>query len=143
MTIEFPYKIQSRTLNKERHSRYHYPIVPAIIEIPEINVSSAPFTENFLIDSGASISILHQRNKRFFESATPFDTTNIVFGNSEVKLDVYKIRLKIEGTEIGISVALAKNMKINYSLLGYFQGIEAFDIFVMNNKKRVFKLVKT
>lgn len=142
MTIEFPYKIQSRILNKERHSRYYYPIVPAIIEIPEINVSSAPFTENFLIDSGAAISILHQRNKRFFESATPFDTTNIIFGNSEVKLNVYKIKLKIEGTKIGISVALAKNMKINYSLLGYFQGIEAFDHFVMNNKKRVFKLVK-
>ena len=142
MTIEFPYEIQGRVLNKERYSRSHYPIIPAIIGIPEVGISSAPFTEEFLIDSGASISIIHQRNKRLFESAKPIDTTNIIFGNSKVTLDVYNVTLKIQGTQMEIIAALAKNLQFKYSLLGYFRGIESFDIFVMNNKKKVFKLVK-
>jgi len=142
LTIEFPYEIQSRTLNKQRHSRSHYPIVPAIIEVPEVDVSSAPFAEKFMIDSGASISIIHQRNKRLFESATPFDTTNIIYGNSKATLDVYNVTLKIQGTPIKIIAALAKDLQFKYSLLGYFRGIETFDIFVMHNKKKVFKLVK-
>lgn len=141
MEISYPYEIQGKVLNKERYSKSKYPIVPAIIKIPGTERSSSPLAEEFLIDSGASISIIHQRHKALFKDILPFDTTTIIFGNSRSPMNVYNVILKINGMEFEIVAALANNLKFKYSLLGYYKGIENFDLFVMNNRKNNFKLV--
>ncbi len=142
MEIEYNYEIQGRVLNKERYSKSKYPILPAIIKIPGTTISSAPSAEEFLIDSGASISIIHHRHRNLFKGITPIDTTTIIFGNSQTPMKVYEVILKINGVEFEILAALANKLGINYSLLGYHKGIEIFDFFIMNNRENKFKLVK-
>ncbi len=139
--IEEKYRIQSNVLSKTKCSKSYFPIIPAIITFPKYNVTSYPFSESFIFDSGASISVIHQRNKKLFENIEPFDTTPLIFGNSRTKLNVYKVTLRIQGYDFEIVAALANDLKINYSLLGYYKGYETFDLIVMNNKLKKTKLI--
>jgi|GEM_PF-1526169 len=141
MEITTKYQIQGRVLNKAKYSRPKYPILPAIIKIPNSEISSFPLAEEFLIDSGASISIIHQRRKDIFEDIMPVDTTTIVFGNSKEKMNVFNIILRIKGQDYNIVAALATKLNFKYSILGYYKGIENFDYFIMNNRKEIAKLV--
>jgi len=142
MEITSKYQIQNRVLNKTKYSKPKYPVVPAIIQIPETGTTTFPLAEEFLIDSGASLSIIHQRKKDIFKDIAPIDTSTIVFGNSKENMYVYNIILKIDGIDFEIVAALATKLNFKYSILGYYKGIENFDFFIMNNRKELAKLVK-
>ncbi len=141
MEIEYKYQIQTNVLNKNRYSKPKYPIVPAIVKIPNTGITSYPAAEEFLIDTGASISILHHRNKKLFEEIEPIDSTTIIFGNSTVVMNVYNIILRMNGVDFEMVAALSNKLNFKYSLLGYYKGIETFDYLIMNNIRESFKLV--
>lgn len=141
MEITSKYQIQNKVLNKTKYSKPKYPVIPAIIQIPQSDKTKFPLAEEFLIDSGASISIIHQRKNQIFEGVTPIDTTTIVFGNSRENMNVYDVILKINGIEFNIVAALATKLNFKYSILGYYKGIENWDLFIMNNRKELSKLV--
>jgi len=139
--LEEKYRIQSNVLDNTKYSKSYFPIVPAIIKIPGTDITSYPFSESFIFDSGASISVIHQRNRKLFKDIKPIDTTPITFGNSSAHLDVYKVILRIQGYDFELVAALAKDLRINYSLIGYYKGYELFDMIVLNNKLGKLKLI--
>jgi hypothetical protein len=116
--LEEKYRIQSNVLDNTKYSKSYFPIVPAIIKIPNTERTSYPHSEQFIMDSGASISIIHQRNRKLFEDIEPIDTTPITFGNSDAHLSVYKVILRIQGYDFELLAALANDLRINYSLIG-------------------------
>ncbi len=141
ITIEKDLTRIGKTLNNKRHSRAYYPLLNGIITNPKNNKTNAPSTETFLIDTGASISLLHPRNQYLFDRKDAVDTTNIQFGISSIKCNVYEVDVMFLGHTLSIYAALIPKMSFSHSVIGYFEGLDKMDIFVMNMRQKKFKLI--
>ena len=101
-------------------------------------------SENFLIVTGAAISILRDGLSYIFDFSNPIDNADIYFGNSKpTRFNVYKVTLKVKGVEFDILAAYKKNGFNNpYSLFGMTKGIDLFHHAVINPEKLDYKLIK-
>ena len=140
--IKKDYIRQSNILKSRNYSRYYYPIIPSIVSNPANSKSISPSTEDFVFDSGASITILHERNRHLFDPGDEIEEMTVSFGGSNQKLKVYNIELKIDGYNFPMIAALSKKLNNRYSLLGYFEGFNNLDIIVMHNRKKEITLIK-
>lgn len=94
-----------------------------------------------IIDTGATLSLLHHRNAYLFNDDDIIDTTEIQFGISSIKCNVYEAEIMFFGHTIQIYAALVPNMSFPHSVIGYFAGLDKTDIFVMQMRERKFKLI--
>ncbi len=100
--------------------------------------------KKFLVDTGASISILNSSfNDLFKDEKTPIiERIKIQYGGSSPELPVYNVKLKIKGFEFDIVAVYDKGLKTPYSLLGHFKFLNNFDHFGISKKRNKFSLIK-
>ncbi len=127
------YRNQVFNLNKRP---LYMPVLHAIVRnMFDQDIGS---TEQFLIDTGASISILTNKYSTLFKNDKQIDTMVIQYGREKpVTISVYNAKLKIKNTpEISLKMAIDPN--VPYSVLGNVDFIERFrSIAIVNIKKNV------
>jgi hypothetical protein len=118
------------------------PIIDAIVTNLH-NGQETLTTERFLVDSGASLSILGPSLGNLFSDTVPFDSFYVAYGSGTKQLDVFKVKLTMQGGyQIEILAALDTTLRFKNHLLGVTKGFEHFDHLVLNNKSKLTKLVK-
>ena len=117
----------------------YFPTLTGIVVNPK-NQMDFNATEKFIIDTGASISILGPKFESFLNEHPPDDSQNIRYGNSKVTLPVYKIELKVKGYSFPLKAALDINLKFN-SLLGHHSFLDQFGHIILNPRDKVSRLI--
>ena len=127
-------------LNRNRTTNWS-PHFNAIVVDKYSNKES--FTEKFLVDTGASITILRAGLSYVFDFSNPVDKVDIYFGDAKpIDFDVYNVNIKIKGIKIEILAAYKKNVfNSPYSLFGMTKGMDIFQHIVINPKKLDYKLI--
>lgn len=103
------------------------------------------FDEKFLLDSGASMTILNSNVKAFISKLTPVDFFTVQYGSGGRKrLPVYKVSLIIQGHEIQILAAYDQSLHSSEHLFGMTEGLDVFDLIILNNNQseKSFKLIR-
>jgi predicted aspartyl protease len=109
--------------------------------INKFNLQESELAVNFLIDTGASMTILQSNLKDLFNGTKRIDVLKMYYGNGpEKNLNVYEIKIRIKGEEFNIQAALDEEFTHNYSLLGVTKGLDQFYHNVFNFKKRNYLL---
>jgi hypothetical protein len=126
----------------QKHSGHSYlsPIADVLVSNP-INGKSVAFTSKFLIDTGASISILNRGFNDFILDSEPtvVDHVRIVYGTGNAKsLPIYNLRFSIKGHTLDIHTAHDKDLLI-HNLIGMYGFINRLDGLIVHPKstKRV------
>ncbi len=117
------------------------PTIDAIVTNVDSGKSTL-VTERFIIDSGASMTILGPKLEHLFLDTIRIDVFNVAYGAGTKKLDVFKIKMLVHGLEFELLAALDTGLKIKHHLLGITKGFDFFDHLVLNNKLKTTKLIK-
>lgn len=112
--------------------------------INKSTMEETKLTVNFLIDTGASMTILHSGLKDLFNDTKHIDIFKMQYGNGVSKnLKVYETIIRVKGrVEFSILAALDEDFKFPYSLLGITKGLDIFDHSVFNFKKKKYLLTQ-
>ena len=141
MMIEQKYSNEGLILKKTQVTNWS-PTLDAVVTNLH-NGAATIVTERFIVDSGASMTILGPTLENLFKGTVPFDSFYVAYGSGKKNLDVYKIKLTIQGGhEIEILAALDNTLHIRHHLLGVTKGFDHFDHLVLNNKNKTTKLIK-
>jgi hypothetical protein len=137
---------QELTFFPQIYSKTRSPFYMTYIEgivINPYNKKQTYTTKKFLVDTGASISILNSSLGFLFEDKhNPIiEYVNIQYGGGIVTLPVYNIKLKIKGFEFELPAAFDKNMQIP-SLLGHYGFLNVFEHFGVSKQRKKLTLIK-
>jgi len=78
------------------------------------------FSSDFLLDTGAYISVINARYEEFVKRLTPKDAIEIQYGNGKRKsCPVFNIGIIIQGTEFDVDVAYDNTCP--YLVLGHYK----------------------
>lgn len=141
MEILVKYALSGKVFGKNSKPNWR-PIVNIVIKDIEGNQT---LDQNFLVDSGASITILNRHAEEFIRCLTPIDYFSVQYGGGQPqKLPVYNLVFVIRGLEIPVLAAYDETLISAEHLLGMTAGLDFFDIVVFNNQSqhKNFKLVK-
>jgi len=138
---EFKYHYDKyRLFVDEKDTILHFPVLPGVVQNVATKKESQAF--DFLIDSGASISILNAKFHDLFADTKHDKKIIITYGaNREKELPVYQAKIFIQGAEYNILVGLDDQLSFRFSILGTYTFLEKFDSVVLNYKKRQTKLI--
>jgi|GEM_PF-2908233 len=127
--------------NKKSTKRYYkLPIIEAYISPIKKDPSIFRSNSKFLLDSGATISILNNSYNDFLETISSIDEVEIQYGSGSVKhLKVYELNLSLNRITRKMTFAHDPNLE-HSSLLGYHDFFEQFSIIVFNNKEQLIKI---
>jgi hypothetical protein len=118
------------------------PRINAIV-VNKTTMEETKLSVDFLIDTGASMTILHSGLKDLFEGTKHVDILKMNYGDRIIKnLKVYDTIIKIKGVEFNILAALDEDFKFPYSLLGITRGLDIFNHTAFNFKKKKYLLNK-
>jgi len=96
----------------------------------------------FLVDTGASISVLNSSFGFLFVNTPVIDTVSLRYEGSNAKaLPVYSIRLKIKGISFELLAAFDENMKIT-SILGHYAFLNNFEHLGISKLRKKLTLIK-
>lgn len=141
MVIEQTYSNEGLMLKRTQATNWS-PTLNAVVTNLH-NGQETIITEKFLIDSGASITVLGPSLERLFKESEPFDSIDILYGAGRKRLNVYKVKLTMQGGQhMEILAALDTTLQFKHHLLGMTKGLDYFDYLVLNNKHKTTKLVK-
>jgi hypothetical protein len=99
--------------------------------------------EKFLIDTGASMTILRSDLGQFVKDLVVDNIFRVQYGSGKPRdLNVYKITLLVKGIEIPIKAAYDPEYKYENSVLGNTYGLSEFGILVTNHRKKFSKIIK-
>ncbi|WP_133994813.1 pepsin/retropepsin-like aspartic protease family protein [Dinghuibacter silviterrae] len=122
-------------------SSYYMTYIDGIVINPQANLKTYT-PQEFIVDTGAAITILNRRLSLLFTSQTPIiDYVTIQYGGNSVKLPVYQVIIKIKGIEFNVPAAYDKNMSLT-SLLGHFGFLNNFEHFGISKKRKRFTLIR-
>ncbi len=100
----------------------HMPYLNVIVKNPETGETDKN-TSQFLVDTGASVSIINSRYESFIQKIKPYDSFKIQYGNGGLKnCPMYHVAAIIKGIEFNISVAY--DAECPFLLLGHFEFME-------------------
>ncbi len=120
--------------------KYVYmPKLSATIKDPitgEVSKTAHPF----LVDTGASISIINARFESFINRLEPVDRIKIQYGSGKKNLNIYDIIIIIKGIEIQAKVAYDELLSI--SLLGHYSMFENLTYQLFDASKMNARLIK-
>jgi hypothetical protein len=103
---------------KGQNGRVRMPYIDVLVFNPVSKRDNAT-TEKFLVDSGASITILNSKFARLLQETPPEEEIIIQYGQSKTgSLPVYRVVLKIQGYHLETIAAYDANLK-THSLLGH------------------------
>ena len=125
------------TLNNIAYVHYQ----PRINGLVIFNGQKAYTTNEFILDTGASITILNAKFNFLFKEVKPQTYTRIMYGGNTKDLPVYEIELKIEGNLFKLKAAHDNEMELT-SLLGHFDFLNTFNHFSISTDRRKFILIK-
>lgn len=137
--IEENYKFYGHCILSSRQPLY-LPMLNGLVYNPVTNIEDTS-TEIFLVDTGASITILRPKFTSLFSPINQIDYQYVQYGNNVVKLPVYEIGLKIKGYDFKIYAAIDNNLNMKHSLLGHYNFFQSFDFIINNSKKKNMKLI--
>jgi hypothetical protein len=135
--IEKELKPLAITLNNTAYIHYQ----PRINGLVIFNGQKAYTINEFILDTGASITILNAKFNFLFKDTKPQSYTRIMYGGSTKDLPVYDIELKIEGNLFNLKAAHDSEMELT-SLLGHFDFLNTFNHFSISMDRHKFILVK-
>ena len=140
-TIDINFKYKKESLPFKKGSKVVYsPRIPVLIKDPNSGKLTS-FTNEFIIDTGASISIINVKYKSFLESIEKFDELKVRYGAGKQKwLPVYKLIFLIKGTEIDVTVAYDKDLP--FLLLGHYGFFENLSYQLFDSSLKKSRLVK-
>jgi hypothetical protein len=141
MEIIYKYVLSGKVFKSKSRPNWR-PIVNVVIKDIEGNQT---LDENFLVDSGASITILNRRADEFIKRLTPVDYFEVQYGGGGIqKLPVYNLFFILKGIEIPVLAAYDQNLVSSEHLWGITAGLDFFDLIVFNNQSQTkhIKLVK-
>lgn len=134
--IEIKAKYSRQTLPFKSYPRYvDHPIISVILKNPETNEVDLK-RYDFLLDTGAAISIVNAKYNSFLEKMTPCDSIRIHYGGGSYReCDVYKVVLIMGGEEIPVQVAHDKQCP--FLLLGHHDFFEnmTYNLFDTSNRR--------
>lgn len=137
--IEKPLKELYISLNNIAYIHYQ-PRVNGIVINPHNNLKTYMANE-FILDTGASITILNANFNFLFKDTTPNSSTRIMYGSGEKLLPIYEIQLKMYDYVFNLKAAHDSEMQLT-SLLGHYDFLNTFNHFGINKDKRIFTLFK-
>lgn len=141
MYIEQKYSNKGLIFNRDMKAVNWMPTVDAVVTNIETG-NSIPYTEEFLIDSGASISILGPSLKYLFNNTKPVNKHRVIYGSGYKDLEVFKIKLEIKGYGFELLAAIDDGFKFAFHILGLTKGLSHFNHIVLNNDQKCTKLVR-
>jgi hypothetical protein len=125
-------------------SPYYMSYIEGIVINPH-NGKKTLTTKQFIVDTGAAITILNSSFKFLFvDNDTPIiEHVNIHYGGGITKspLPVYMIKLKIKGVEFNFPAAYDESMKLT-SLLGHFGFLNSLEHFGVSKRRNKMTLIK-
>lgn len=135
----------SSSLNilKRKCGRVRMPYLDVLVHNPHSNKDNGS-TEKFLVDTGASITILNSKFTNLLQGTPQYDGTIIQYGQNQTTLPVYKVVLKIQGCHLETIAAYDAGLKTD-SLLGHYSFFDKhFDIvtFDFKGNSPITKLIK-
>ncbi len=99
------------------------------------------YASDFIIDTGASITILNHKFAFLFEDDNNIiDYISVQYGGNNKELPVYKIELKLQGHSFILPAAFDKDMQLT-SLLGHFEFLNTFEHIGMSKKRKKISLI--
>lgn len=139
--IELKQKYERRLLSfKSRPMQYNYPSISVILKSPETQVETF-FTKKFILDTGASISIINATYQNFIQELKQIDSIKVRYGRGKEKeLPVFKVIFIIKAQEIISTVAYDKD--ISELLLGQFDFFDQFTYTIFDNNLASTRLIK-
>jgi len=138
-SIEYPFMEDTLRFQKKISRRFD-PIIPVILKNPNTN-EETKFTHNFLVDTGASISILTSSYKEFVKKMKPIDFLEIRYGAGTIrKVPIYEIIFIIKGIETKSIVAY--DDKAHSLLLGIYGFLDKFAYNLLDHSSKKIKLYK-
>lgn len=117
----------SRTLLqfKRRPQSVSTPKIPVVLKSP-VNAYTTKYSKRFLLDTGASISILGRQYKSFIKHLTQKDELPVKYGAGASKmLPIFDVIFIINGREIPSTIAYDE--RSDFLLLGQHNFFENFD----------------
>lgn len=134
-------RYQFDIFNKQKQALY-LPILEAIVMNKHGEELGAGIYEKFLIDTGASVSILKGKYEKIFKYSDHIDSFKVQYGSGNAKmLSIYEAKLKIKGVQqaIPLKVGIDPSLSFSkYSLLGNADFLEKFKaIAIINSRKKV------
>jgi predicted aspartyl protease len=98
-------------------------------------------TQNFIVDTGAAISILNKRYKDFLSGMTPVDFVRVRYGaGGEKQLPVYKVGMIIKGRELHLLAAYDEELP--YLLLGFYKALDNLSYLLFDNLLKEVRMIK-
>lgn len=139
LTIKATYG--SRPLNFKRHTTYvDYPHISVVFKNPDTGIMDGG-RHNFLIDTGASISIVNASSKGFLDKLKPIDEISIVYGaGGSAKCAVYEVIMVMNGQDVPIKVAY--DTRCHCQVLGHYDFFEKMDYNLFHTTEKKTVLVK-
>jgi hypothetical protein len=116
------------------------PFLYAVVINAKTSVETS-LSKAFLIDTGASMTILNASLGYLFKDSSYIDIFKMNYGDGKYRsLKVYDTKIRIMSKEFNILAALDENFSFNYSLLGITRGLDIFNHTIFNLKKRNYLL---
>lgn len=137
--IEKPLKELYISLNNVAYIHYQ-PRVNGIVINPYNNLRTYNVSE-FILDTGAGITILNANFSSLFKDTQPHSSTRILYGSGEKLLPIYQIQLKMYDYVFNLKAAHDREMQLT-SLLGHYDFLNTFNYFGINKNRRIFTLFK-
>lgn len=139
--IDISHKYTKETLPFKSGAKYvHSPKIPAVIKDPASGIITS-FAYDFLIDTGASISIINAKYESFIKNVQHVDELKIRYGGGKEKwVKIYDLILIIKGNEIAVKVAYDEALP--YLLLGQYNFFEDMTYQLFDPRMKKTRLVK-
>ncbi len=138
--IEVALRLHNNILKNQTSKSFYLPYLDGIIENPLNGEKST--VQRFLIDTGASISVLGRVFHRLFDEKTPINEYAIVkYGDGKTReFPVYKVNLKVQGVLFkDLIVAFDKQMETH--LLGNLGFINELEHLGISKKRKKISLI--
>jgi len=140
--IEIRQKYQRTAINfSKKITSFGSPVLSVILKSP-ITAKETLFSRKFLLDTGASISIINATYEKFLAELEQIDTLNVKYGGGKSKkLPVYKVIFIVKGKELESTVAY--DDKLPFLLLGQYDFFENFSYNLFDSILKESRLIKT
>ena len=131
-----------RVLNFNSNILYqNLPYVDVVLKNIETS-NTTDTTQEFLFDTGASISILNIKYEEFLKDIPIIDYLNIQYGGGrQKKLPVYRIGIIIKG--IAFEINAAYDGTIPFNLLGHFSFFDNLSYLLFDSAANQLRMIKT
>lgn len=130
-----------KNILKRNESSFKMATIYGILRYPRTGKETERF-HKFLIDTGASISILNKEFIKFIDDDfKEVDHTTVQYGGKKATLPVYEMILTLKDHDFPMVMAFDRNLELP-SLLGQFDFLNKFNHVIFDYTRSISKLIK-